>query len=68
MGESPAIGKTNVHQIERRIRLDGVSGTEAVQTGMRVSVPDKGGSPTPELLVRLGTEEWLNVGAIGDVE
>jgi serine/threonine protein kinase len=64
-------GKTNVYEIEGRIRLDGISGTEAVQTmesGMRIFVPDKSAAAPLALKVKLGTEEWFTVGPIGDVE
>ncbi|GAA5131764.1 serine/threonine protein kinase [Luteolibacter yonseiensis] len=64
-------GKTNVYQIEGRIRLGGVSGTGAVHTvesGMRIFIPDKGSSEPLTLKVKPGESEWIAVGPLGDIE
>ncbi len=64
-------GKRNVYQIERRIRLGGISGTEAfqtIETGLRIFIPDKGVAHPLVMRARQNDGEWFVIGAIGDVE
>ncbi len=68
--ETQPSGKANRFKVARRLRVNGISGTQidAAAGGLSVFIPDKG-PPLPQMLMmRTKPGPWGHLGQIGDVE
>jgi serine/threonine protein kinase/tetratricopeptide (TPR) repeat protein len=68
--ETQPSGKSNSFKVARRLRVNGISGTQidATAGGLSVFIPDKG-TPAPSvLMMRTKPGPWGRLGEIGDIE
>ena len=63
-------GKTNRFNITRRLRVDGVSGTEIESVGRKLwlFIPDKSSPPQTALRFRVAPNEWRTLGTMVEIE
>jgi serine/threonine protein kinase len=68
--ETQPSGKSNRFKVARRLRVNGVSGTQidAMAGGLSVFIPDKGTPAPGVLMMRTKPGPWGRLGEIGDIE